>query len=87
MTCPKPTPDPKLSLASLGGEWWQPWGKNALWDRYPCQHIHSNGPQPGNASMYDYTWSYDVFYVNGSLKLLGSTWPIPLAPAGEPIEL
>ena len=32
--------EPGSSLASLKGEWWQHYGKNALWDCYPCQHIH-----------------------------------------------
>ena len=39
-SCPKPEVDPEASLASLDGEWWQQYGKNALWDCYPCQHIH-----------------------------------------------
>lgn len=38
--CPFPVIDPATSLADLSGEWWQQYGKNALWDCYPCQHIH-----------------------------------------------
>ena len=45
-TCPKAqleaAIEPGSSLASLKGEWWQHYGKNALWDCYPCQHIHSH---------------------------------------------
>ena len=33
--------EPGSSLKSLEGEWWQHFGKNALWDCYPCQHIHA----------------------------------------------
>jgi len=35
-TCPFPEVDSETSLASLEGEWWQQYGKNALWDCYPC---------------------------------------------------
>lgn len=44
VTCPvaqlEAAIEPGSSLASLTGEWWQQLGKNALWDCYPCQHIH-----------------------------------------------
>eukprot|EP01083_Nonionella_stella_P234775 826184_1 len=32
---------PNATLYDLSGEWWQHYGYNALWDCYPCQHIHS----------------------------------------------
>lgn len=38
--CPKPDIDQTSSLDVLSGEWWQIYGKNALWDCYDCQHIH-----------------------------------------------
>ena len=38
--CPKPDIDETSSLEVLSGEWWQIYGKNALWDCYDCQHIH-----------------------------------------------
>jgi len=73
---------PNASLATLTGEWWQQWGYNALWDCYPCQHIHSM--QKKNDSTWAYTYSYDVFLVNGSLKYYGQTWMLPDNEPGTP---
>lgn len=85
--CPKPEVDPEASLASLNGEWWQQYGKNALWDCYDCQHIHemkvvndtkwcaqTNGPDgPVKAPCFSYTYSYDLFLVKGT-KYFEQTW-------------
>jgi hypothetical protein len=75
-SCPTPEVDQALSLASMEGEWWQHRGKNALWDCYPCQHIHSmflvddadwcaqtNSPVGGPvaAPCWNYTYSYDLY--------------------------
>jgi len=74
--CPMPEIRPDLSLATMEGEWWQHRGKNALWDCYPCQHVHSmflvdddewcgqtNSPAGGpvQAPCWNYTYSYDLF--------------------------
>lgn len=86
-TCPKPEVDPEASLASLSGEWWQQYGKNALWDCYPCQHIHelkliddaefcakTKGPNgPVKAPCFSYQYSYDLF-LNKGTKYFEQTW-------------
>ena len=38
-----------------------------------------------NETTWSYIWSYEVFKVDGSLKLLGDNWPLPDAPVGQPI--
>ena len=38
-----------------------------------------------NATTWSYNWSYEVFRVNGTLKLLGSDWMLPNPPVGQPI--
>ena len=78
VTCPvaalEAAVEPGSSLASLDGEWWQHYGKNALWDCYPCQHIHGmslvddadwcaqtvSPSGPVEAPCYSYTYSYTV---------------------------
>ena len=74
--CPAPEIRSDLSLADMAGEWWQHRGKNALWDCYPCQHVHSmylvdddewcaqtDSPVGGpvKAPCWNYTYSYDLF--------------------------
>jgi len=80
--CPKPVPGAKTNLKSLEGEWWQQYGKNALWDCYPCQHIHemkmvddakwcaqTDGPEgPVKAPCWSYTYSYDLYLKGGKTK-------------------
>ena len=91
VTCPvaqlEAAIEPGSSLASMKGEWWQHMGKNALWDCYPCQHIHSHslvedadwcaqtvGPDgPVQAPCWNYTYSYDLFTMTGT-KYFGQTW-------------
>jgi len=68
--------EPGSSLKNLEGEWWQQYGKNAIYDCYPCQHIHENklvddeewcgkivmpDGQPVAAPCWSYKYSYDVF--------------------------
>lgn len=101
VTCPKPTPGAKTSLASLKGEWWQQYGKNKLWDAYPCQHIHKMeevndeefckqtvGPNgPVQAPCWSYTYSYDLFTETGT-RYFQQTWQLPGdVPEGEPIDI
>merc|ERR1711957_502571 len=94
---------PNASLASFGGEFWQHRGKNALWDCYPCQHIHSMYksedkdfcaqtvfPESGpvQAPCWAYTYSYDLYLVSGDTKTFEQTWQLPGdVPAGEPIDI
>jgi hypothetical protein len=93
---------PDASLASISGEWWQERGYNQLWDCYPCQHIHSNflvndskwcaqtvNPEgPVKAPCWNYTYSYDVFLVDGSTKNYGQSWQLPSdTPKGKPIDI
>lgn len=72
---------PDASLDSLKGEWWQHYGHNALWDCYPCQHIHSMDLQ--NETDWAYTYSYELFTVGEDLKYFQQTWQLPNPPAGE----
>lgn len=86
-SCPAPEVDPESSLHSLEGEWWQQYGKNALWDCYPCQHIHklkmvndkewcakTVGPHgPVKAPCFSYQYSYDLFLEHGT-KYFEQTW-------------
>jgi hypothetical protein len=86
-TCPSPEVDPESSLDSLKGEWWQQYGKNALWDCYPCQHIHEMkmiddeewcsqtvGPDgPVKAPCWSYDYSYDLFTMEDT-KYFGQVW-------------
>lgn len=94
---------PSASLASLSGEFWQHRGKNALWDCYPCQHIHSMyqsndsafcaktvfpATGPVQAPCWAYTYSYDLYQTDGSTKTFEQTWQLPGdVPAGEPIDI
>jgi len=70
---------PGTNLKSLAGEFWQHRGKNALWDCYDCQHIHSmfesNDTEfcaqtifpetgPVKAPCWSYTYSYDLYLVD-----------------------
>merc|ERR1711924_318346 len=73
--------------------WWQQYGYNKLFDCYPCQHIHSmrnddpTGHPTGLGVNWNYEWTYEVFRVNSSLKLIGSNWTIPNpAEPGVPIS-
>jgi len=104
-SCPykKEHVQPNSSLASLSGEFWQHRGKNALWDCYPCQHIHSMFqsndsdfcaqtvfPEKGpvQAPCWAYTYSYDLYMTDGTTKAFGQTWQLPGdVPNGEPIDL
>jgi len=90
------------SLASLTGEWWQQRGKNALWDCYDCQHIHSMF-STNNASFcaettspagtvqapcWSYTYSYDLYLTTGGTKTFEQTWQLPsTTPKGEQIDI
>ena len=99
--CPFPQVDPDTSLASLEGEWWQHRGHNALWDCYDCQHVHAMhlvndsewcaqtvGPKgPVQAPCWSYTYSYDLYVVNGSTKYYGQTWQLPNVEKGKPIDI
>lgn len=91
------------SLASLTGEWWQHRGKNALWDCYDCQHIHSMflsdnasfcaktvapGKGPVEAPCWSYTYSYDLYLTTGGTKTFEQTWQLPgNVPKGEQIDI
>jgi hypothetical protein len=100
VTCPKPEVDPTLSLADLSGEWWQQWGKNALWDCYPCQHIHDMklvndsqfceqtvGPNgPVQAPCWSYTYSYDLYTETGT-QYFQQTWQLPHVDRGRPVDI
>ena len=84
VTCPKAqleaAIEPGSSLANMKGEWWQHYGHNALWDCYPCQHIHDHkliddadwcaqtvGPNgPVKAPCWSYSYSYDLFTMTGT---------------------
>lgn len=93
---------PDASLASLTGEWWQHRGKNALWDCYDCQHIHSMFLS-NNASFcqqtvsprgtvqapcWSYTYSYDLYLKTGGTKTFEQTWQLPATtPKGEQIDI
>ena len=105
VTCPtaqlEAAIEPGSSLANMKGEWWQYWGKNALWDCYPCQHIHEHvlvddedfckqtvGPDgPVKAPCWSYSYSYDLFTMTGT-KYFGQTWQLPgdIEP-GKPIDI
>jgi hypothetical protein len=89
--CPMPKVKKGLSLANLEGEWWQHRGKNALWDCYPCQHIHSmflvNDTDwcgrtvspvggPVQAPCWNYSYSYDLYVTDGT-KYFGQSWQLP----------
>lgn len=90
------------SLASLTGEWWQHRGKNALWDCYDCQHIHSMFLS-NNASFcaetvsprgtvqapcWSYTYSYDLYLETGGTKTFEQTWQLPSdTPKGGQIDI
>jgi hypothetical protein len=94
---------PNSSLASLTGEFWQHRGKNALWDCYPCQHIHAMelsqddafcaqtifpGKGPVKAPCWSYTYSYDLYLVGDKTKTFEQTWQLPGdVPDGEPIDI
>ena len=104
VTCPveklEAAVEPGSSLASLSGEWWQQLGKNALWDCYPCQHIHdmkliddadwcaqTEGPDgPVQAPCWSYTYSYDLYTVE-STKYFQQTWQLPNVEPGKPIDI
>ena len=104
VTCPvaqlEAAIEPGSSLASLAGEWWQQLGKNALWDCYPCQHIHEMkliddsdwcaqtvGPDgPVQAPCWSYTYSYDLYTMTGS-KYFQQTWQLPNVEPGKPIDI
>jgi len=91
------------SLASLTGEWWQKRGKNALWDCYDCQHIHSmflsnnasfchqtSSPVGGTvqAPCWSYTYSYDLYLEKGGTKTFEQTWQLPATtPKGEQVDI
>jgi hypothetical protein len=99
-TCPVPEVDPETSLADLAGEWWQHWGKNQLWDCYPCQHIHSmtlindtafcaqtRGPDgPVQAPCWAYKYSYDLFTETG-VQYFNQTWQLPAVQKGKAIDI
>lgn len=101
-TCPFPEPDSESNLESLHGEWWQQYGKNALWDCYPCQHVHKsftsndndfckkslgNDQKPLSAPCINYQYSYDLF-TETDTKYFGQTWGLPgNIPKGEPIPI
>lgn len=76
---------PNSSLHSLSGEWWQHYGYNPLWDCYPCQHIHSMDLV--NDTVWDYTYSSEIYLVNNSLEYNLQTLPLPNAPKGEEIQI
>merc|ERR550539_526561 len=76
-----PTPQ-GVGLDAIAGEFWQPYGYNKLFDCYPCQHIHEM--KLVNDSTWRYIWSYEVYRVNDSLKILGDTWYIPNVGKGVP---
>lgn len=101
VTCPAPEPGAASSLADLTGEWWQQYGKNKLWDAYPCQHIHEMkmvkddawcgqtiGPKgPVKSPCWSYTYSYDL-YTNDGTKYFQQTWQLPAdTPKGAPIDI
>jgi len=91
------------SLASAQGEWWQQRGKNALWDCYDCQHVHSMYmsndtdfcaktifPEKGpvKAPCWAYTYSYDLYLTSGGTKTFQQTWQLPGdIPDGERIDI
>ena len=91
------------SLASLSGEWWQHRGKNALWDCYPCQHIHdmhvvddadwcakTTSPVGGpvKAPCMNYSYSYDLYHTDGTTAYFGQTWQLPFdSGEGNPIDI
>jgi len=103
--CPytKDMVQPDSSLASLTGEWWQHRGKNALWDCYPCQHIHSmslvddadwcaktTSPVGGavKAPCFNYSYSYDLYQTDGTTAYFGQTWQLPADSGdGNPIDI
>eukprot|EP00040_Diaphanoeca_grandis_P042201 m.264390 g.264390 ORF g.264390 m.264390 type:complete len:307 (-) comp55892_c0_seq1:193-1113(-) len=100
--CPNPTIKPGTSLATLQGEWWQHRGYNALWDCYPCQHIHAmttvndsawcaktvSPKGTVQAPCWGYTYSYDLYLTNGSTQYFQQTWQLPsTTPAGERIDI
>jgi hypothetical protein len=100
-TCPVPEVDPESSLADLAGEWWQHWGKNQLWDCYPCQHIHemslindtkfcaqTNVPGGGvvKAPCWGYNYSYDLFTETGT-QYFNQMWQLPAVQKGKAIDI
>jgi len=73
------------SLHDLHGEWWLHYGYNALWDCYPCHHIHSM--YIINDTTWAYTFSYEVYLVNGSLEYYEETLMLPYSDeVGVPIN-
>lgn len=76
---------PNSSLHSMSGEWWQHYGHNPLWDCYPCQHIHSM--QLVNDTVWEYTYSSDIYLVNNSLKYNYQTLTLPNPAKGQPVEI
>jgi len=94
--------EPGTSLATLAGEWWQQRGLHPVYDCFPCQHIHSNFPVgdsawcgqmvtpagPVKAPCWNYTYSFDAFRTDGTLKHHGQSLRLPGdLPPGRPIEI
>merc|ERR1712083_933657 len=80
---------------------WQHIGKNALFDCYPCQHIHAPmnmvddadwcgktvAPSgPVPAPCWNYTYSYDLYLLTGT-KYFQQTWQLPNPEPGKPIDI
>lgn len=77
-------------------------GKNALWDCYPCQHIHAmkmvddadwcaktKSPDGGpvKAPCWSYDYSYDLFTETGT-EYFGQVWQLPEnGEKGKPIDI
>lgn len=94
---------PGTTLATISGEWWQERGLNPVYDCFPCQHIHSNvlvhdsawcaktvSPVTGpvKAPCWNYTYSYDVFKTDNTLKYYEQSWQLPSdTPPGNPIDI
>jgi hypothetical protein len=77
VTCPRKEFDSVVQadsgLHNLEGEWWQHYGYNKLFDCYDCQHIHS---MVRNGSHWYYTYSYELFKTDGTLKFYKQTWQL-----------
>ena len=70
----------QLSIKDLAEHsWWVVRGLNSVYDCYPCQTIQFNQI---NSTFWDYNPLYQVYLVNGSLKLVNQHMTIGSQPPG-----
>ena len=82
-TCRAVHPLKQLSFKDVPGDWWVLKGHHPVYDCYPCQRFELT---PINETFWNYSALFQVYLINGSLKLWSLNVPIPSSPPGQKIS-